>query len=530
MYLNTCSKRDLLDIDYIGEERAERILIARPFTSWNDLQAIDGVGENLINRIRRHSCGLNPPSTEVQSDETETGEAQREEAQSDETESGEAQREEAQSDESDTSSRRVIITPCAPGLVFDPIPEHIQAMSRGDPSKSYGPFNMMSPYNVTVTDGSNTFGAPLEMKTYSEDLVEIEEFVGNIIGKIIVRYPKFWMLQNITLDGWDILTNEKTKVSLYSLEKEAQLTGFWLGDKVVTASHIGAHFDCDEDLDLQKTTIKGMRGVYTYELKRLIEETRTAYQNRIYQVALKQPKGDDIYVKLWNYALENLEAFSERKQISGVFGIATYQKVDKNLVVTPSFIFNMEGNVSIPLQMIDYFPSRDAFILAPAPSFQHCPNDYIIIDAGREEEEVLTSFGYMNYGYPMIQGQITKGLYKSSKIGSVIELRSKSQHILCYLNNDSYKGLSGGPVFVNDGGALKLIGIHSHSLHAHTLGGNHQKYTSVCGNDLEVLLSGNILFDSYFLKALLQRVNLDESRIQKSELSAHPSKRRRKQE
>merc|ERR1712167_545405 len=122
-----------------------------------------------------------------------------------------------------------------------------------------------------------------------------------------------------------------------------------------------------------------------------------------------------------------------------------------------------------------------------------CPNNYGILNISQETEEVIMNFKYMHYGYPQIQGQIVNGLWKSSKSGHVITIKSTSQHTLCYLNNDNYSGLSGSPIFVIDGNALKLIGIHSHGLHANKIDGEHQKYATVCGKKMDILLSGNIL-------------------------------------
>ena len=50
--LNSASKAELMEINGIGESKADAIMKARTFTSFDDVLKVKGVGEKLVSNIK----------------------------------------------------------------------------------------------------------------------------------------------------------------------------------------------------------------------------------------------------------------------------------------------------------------------------------------------------------------------------------------------------------------------------------------------------------------------------------------------
>ncbi len=56
--LNSASEQDLARVGGIGQERARRIVDARPFRSWDDLKRVEGFSDTLVNDLRQAGATL----------------------------------------------------------------------------------------------------------------------------------------------------------------------------------------------------------------------------------------------------------------------------------------------------------------------------------------------------------------------------------------------------------------------------------------------------------------------------------------
>ncbi|HYZ33937.1 MAG TPA: helix-hairpin-helix domain-containing protein [Crenalkalicoccus sp.] len=56
--LNTASVDELERIGGIGRQRAERIVQARPFASWDDLKRVEGFSDKLVQDLREAGATL----------------------------------------------------------------------------------------------------------------------------------------------------------------------------------------------------------------------------------------------------------------------------------------------------------------------------------------------------------------------------------------------------------------------------------------------------------------------------------------
>jgi DNA uptake protein ComE-like DNA-binding protein len=50
--LNSASEQDLENVGGLGKERAERLVRARPFNSFDDLKRIEGFSDKLVSDLR----------------------------------------------------------------------------------------------------------------------------------------------------------------------------------------------------------------------------------------------------------------------------------------------------------------------------------------------------------------------------------------------------------------------------------------------------------------------------------------------
>lgn len=56
--LNSASEQDLESVGGLGRERAERIVRSRPFQSWDDVKAIEGFSDKLVNDLKSSGATL----------------------------------------------------------------------------------------------------------------------------------------------------------------------------------------------------------------------------------------------------------------------------------------------------------------------------------------------------------------------------------------------------------------------------------------------------------------------------------------
>ena len=56
--LNTASEEELDRVGGLGRERVRRLLEHRPFHRWEDLTRVEGVGETLVDDLRKAGATL----------------------------------------------------------------------------------------------------------------------------------------------------------------------------------------------------------------------------------------------------------------------------------------------------------------------------------------------------------------------------------------------------------------------------------------------------------------------------------------
>lgn len=54
LYINTCSKDELMAIKYIGEKIATQIIGARPYTTFDDIMKISGIGNRILDELKKY--------------------------------------------------------------------------------------------------------------------------------------------------------------------------------------------------------------------------------------------------------------------------------------------------------------------------------------------------------------------------------------------------------------------------------------------------------------------------------------------
>ncbi len=56
--LNSASAQELEKVGGLGRERAQRIVKARPFHSWDDVKRIEGFSDTLVNDLKQAGASL----------------------------------------------------------------------------------------------------------------------------------------------------------------------------------------------------------------------------------------------------------------------------------------------------------------------------------------------------------------------------------------------------------------------------------------------------------------------------------------
>jgi len=56
--LNAASEQDLEKVGGLGRERAERIVQSRPFQNWDDVKAIEGFSDKLVQDLKSSGATL----------------------------------------------------------------------------------------------------------------------------------------------------------------------------------------------------------------------------------------------------------------------------------------------------------------------------------------------------------------------------------------------------------------------------------------------------------------------------------------
>jgi DNA uptake protein ComE-like DNA-binding protein len=56
--LNSASEQDLETVGGLGRERAARIVQSRPFKSWDDVKAIEGFSDKLVQDLKTSGATL----------------------------------------------------------------------------------------------------------------------------------------------------------------------------------------------------------------------------------------------------------------------------------------------------------------------------------------------------------------------------------------------------------------------------------------------------------------------------------------
>jgi DNA uptake protein ComE-like DNA-binding protein len=56
--LNAASEQDLEKVGGLGRERAERIVQSRPFQNWDDVKAIEGFNDKLVQDLKSSGATL----------------------------------------------------------------------------------------------------------------------------------------------------------------------------------------------------------------------------------------------------------------------------------------------------------------------------------------------------------------------------------------------------------------------------------------------------------------------------------------
>lgn len=50
--LNTATVDEITALPMVGRERAERIIAARPFSSWDEVAAVEGIGAGMLDDLK----------------------------------------------------------------------------------------------------------------------------------------------------------------------------------------------------------------------------------------------------------------------------------------------------------------------------------------------------------------------------------------------------------------------------------------------------------------------------------------------
>ena len=85
--INNAQKQGLIEIVYIGEVRAEALILLRPFTSLDELIKINGIGEVYLTKIKEQ--GLACVDEEIKESEEEPNEEEKQEEKKEEEENEE---------------------------------------------------------------------------------------------------------------------------------------------------------------------------------------------------------------------------------------------------------------------------------------------------------------------------------------------------------------------------------------------------------------------------------------------------------
>lgn len=56
--LNSASEQDLESVGGLGRERAARIVQSRPFKNWDEVKAIEGFSDKLVNDLKSSGATL----------------------------------------------------------------------------------------------------------------------------------------------------------------------------------------------------------------------------------------------------------------------------------------------------------------------------------------------------------------------------------------------------------------------------------------------------------------------------------------
>ena len=62
--LNNASQQDMERVGGLGQDRARRIIQARPLRGWDDLKKIEGFSETLVNDLRQAGATIGGSSGE----------------------------------------------------------------------------------------------------------------------------------------------------------------------------------------------------------------------------------------------------------------------------------------------------------------------------------------------------------------------------------------------------------------------------------------------------------------------------------
>jgi hypothetical protein len=431
MNINTATEEQLrCSIPSVGPQRAKHICEAREiklFTSWEDLKKrVQGVGTKTLDVIKKH-CVLEEPRDEnpLQDFEDFLQEFNHESA--------------------ELKAHREVDGIDAPRFLMF--------------------------CTVLQDDEGNFKTCPQEIQAYHKHKETRDLFINDMICKIKVVFPKYWFLTfDKSIEGIDFLDGMKQKKVnpdyIKSMTHSRLGTGFFLGDKLMTAHHC-----IDEFLDGR---------IKLKTVKKMIEEQEAYIESRSRKVCAKHgDQPDDFFLKFATIVKEKLETVYENALTNvqpHVFAPMSPTKVYQLDHQCAFRIFFTPENSQHALEASIHksFPEQDVLLLDPSKlnSEFFTPGTNLNVLNLKSTEEIHRLLDHMKkencirtYGYPEAKHvvDIESGTLVQSYFAQINRFEKFPKTWILRTSLDCYTGMSGSPVFLRKDGKYFLLGIYTFS-------------------------------------------------------------------